>query len=114
MADYQMSVRIPQETADKMVEVIKQYKQNIDGAELTMAIIARAALDQYISVALMDAVYISIEGMNKSDIGKIFNEIQDLATKHEQPGMTTAIEKFYNKLASKLYYIIGFKFTKKS
>ena len=113
MADYQMSVRIPQETADKMIEIIKQFKQNNEGAELTMAIITRAALDQYISVALMDAIHVSIEGLSKSELGKIFNEIQDLSVKHENPEKITAIEMFYNKVASKLYYILGFKFIKK-
>lgn len=48
MADYQLRARIPQETADKLFEVMKDLQERTEGADVTISSVIRQAVDDYI------------------------------------------------------------------
>lgn len=48
MADYQLRARIPQGTADKLFEVMKDLHERTEGADVTISSVIRQAVDDYI------------------------------------------------------------------
>lgn len=48
MADYQLRARVPQETADKLFQVIKELQEVTEVADVTTSSVTRAALESFI------------------------------------------------------------------
>lgn len=75
MSDYQLRVRIPQETADRMFEVMNDLKEDeyLKGADITTSSITRAALEQFVKENRAEIIKIKVDNSEfaKEDINKI-------------------------------------------
>lgn len=60
MSDYQVRARIPQETADKLFQIIKVLQEKTEAADVTISSVVRTSLENFIKEQKEEALKIEI------------------------------------------------------
>lgn len=82
MADYQIRARVPQETADKLFEFIKEEQERTPAGDVTASSVVRAALDDYINAE--DYVKIPIRRLSAAETGKVLDLIKSIESESHE------------------------------
>ena len=97
MADYKLQARIPQETADKLFNVIKELQEVTTVADVTTSSIVRSLLDNFIKEHENKNIKIEIENSKVHD-----EELEEVISK-----MLELIDSSKNEVVKQIYTSIS-------
>ena len=100
MADYKLQARIPQETADKLFNVIKELQEVTTVADVTTSSVTRSALESFIKDHEKKNIKIEIEKSKISD--EDLKEVSDKMLELKESSKNDGAKQIYFQIAKTL------------
>ncbi|WP_242225355.1 hypothetical protein [Bacillus cereus group sp. BfR-BA-01380] len=103
MADRQLAARVPEETAQKINDIVKEINKAVPEADVSVSAILRFAINEYVKQheeKKGEKLFVEIpyNDLFKEEIGKLLKAFKDIYSYFENDSVKKAIEKLEEKM----------------